>query len=249
MALQEELRSQGNFLFKHRGEIPILFIIAGLATHAIDIHMGWQYDLHVSHFVHVLFCIAVSFFGLYIRIITVGYTPANTSGRNTADQVADEVNTTGIYSMVRHPLYVGNLFMWLGPLLMVKNVWFNIAIVFMYWVYYERIMFAEEQFLRDKFKDTYLNWAKNVPSFIPSFKNRVPNKYPFSYKKILKQEKNGFTAIFIVIYLFDVVGTFVETGQFDPNSWLMKVTIASFVIYLILKYLKKFTNIFEEDKR
>ena len=32
----------------------------------------------------------------------------NTSGRNTHDQVADSLNTSGIYSIVRHPLYVGN---------------------------------------------------------------------------------------------------------------------------------------------
>lgn len=249
MALQEELESQGNFLFRHRGGIPVLFILVGLATHALDILLGWEYDLLISEDARLIFCIAVSFIGLWIRIVTVGHTPRNTSGRNTADQVADEVNTTGIYSMVRHPLYVGNLFMWMGPLLMVQNIWFNIAIIFMYWVYYERIMFAEEQFLRRKFGDTYLNWASKVPAFVPKFGQRTPNKYPFSIKKVLKQEKNGFTAIFIVIYLFDVLGTYVRHGKFDLNSWLLKVTVASFIIYLILKYLKKFTNIFEEEKR
>ncbi|MEI3590430.1 MAG: hypothetical protein V8Q44_05920 [Alistipes ihumii] len=60
-------------------------------------------------------CLLVSLFGLAIRIRTAGHTPDRTSGRNTAEgQVADEPNTTGIYSMMRNPLYVGDLFKWPG---------------------------------------------------------------------------------------------------------------------------------------
>lgn len=60
-------------------------------------------------------CIAVSLFGLLIRAVTIGFTPKGTSGRNTKEgQVAEVLNTKGIYSVVRHPLYLGNYFMWLG---------------------------------------------------------------------------------------------------------------------------------------
>ena len=53
--------------------------------------------------------LAVSLLGEAIRIITVGHAPRNTSGRNTTEgQVADVINTSGIYSIIRHPLYVGN---------------------------------------------------------------------------------------------------------------------------------------------
>jgi len=82
--------------------------------------------------------------GLFIRAYAVGHTPANTSGRNTKEQLADELNTTGIYSMVRHPLYLGNFFMWLGAAVLTKNGWFIVAFILLYWIYYERIMFAEE---------------------------------------------------------------------------------------------------------
>jgi len=101
----------------------------------------------------------ISLCGLAIRVYTVGHTPANTSGRNTAGQLAESLNTTGIYSLVRHPLYLGNFFMWLGVALLIANFWFVIAFVFAYWIYYERIMFAEEQFLRTKFGPTYVEWA------------------------------------------------------------------------------------------
>jgi len=57
--------------------------------------------------------IALSMFGFIIRAIAIGTTPKGTSGRNTKEgQVAESLNTKGIYSMVRHPLYLGNYFMW-----------------------------------------------------------------------------------------------------------------------------------------
>ena len=52
--------------------------------------------------------------GFLFRAWAIGTTPAGTSGRNTKEQVAEVLNSTGIYSIVRHPLYVGNYFMWIG---------------------------------------------------------------------------------------------------------------------------------------
>ncbi len=106
--------------------------------------------------------------------MTVGFTPKNTSGRNTsAGQIADELNATGIYSLVRHPLYLGNFFMWLGPVLFLRSFVVIVFFVLIYWLYYERIMFAEEQFLRRKFGETYDKWSEKVRSLIPSFKDML----------------------------------------------------------------------------
>ncbi len=58
----------------------------------------------------------ISFFGLALRVIVVGHAPYGTSGRNTREQVADTLNTTGMYSIVRHPLYLANYLIILGEL-------------------------------------------------------------------------------------------------------------------------------------
>lgn len=63
----------------------------------------------------VVRALLVSLVGLAVRVRTAGHTPYRTSDRRTAEgQVADEPNTTGIYSVMRNPLYVGDLFKWPG---------------------------------------------------------------------------------------------------------------------------------------
>ena len=250
MALQEELEVQGNFLFKYRSNLPLIILIAGLLVYVQTIlKLNDQIPEDCQRYYQYI-CMAVCFFGLAIRIYTVGHTPRNTSGRNTSEgQVAEVLNSTGIYSAVRHPLYVGNFFMWLGIAMLTLNVWFIVSFIFMYWVYYERIMFAEEQFLRKKFGTVYTDWAAGVPAFIPSFKNWKKPKERFSWKKILKNEKNGFFAIFFVCFLFEVVGEYVTNKTFQEKGWLMYPTIVSALIYLVLKILKRKTNVLKEEGR
>ena len=116
MALQEELKTQGDFLFRNRSYLPLIVLVIGLgvyiSTKYYEIDSATETGFTESY---ELICLGVCLLGLLIRIITVGHSPKNTSGRNTKEgQIADVLNTTGMYSVVRHPLYVGNFFMWLG---------------------------------------------------------------------------------------------------------------------------------------
>ena len=99
-----------------------------------------------------LFCLAVALVGLGVRAFTVGCVPERTSGRNTKEgHVANRLNVAGMYSIVRHPLYLGNFIIWIG-VAMYCAVWWLVAIVaLLFCVYYERIIFAEEEFLRYRF--------------------------------------------------------------------------------------------------
>lgn len=250
MALHEELKSQGDFLFKNRSYLPLLILVIGLAVYAqtATVEIEGPETLIAKYFEFI--CLGISLFGFFIRSITVGYTPKETSGRNTkAGQVADELNTTGIYSVVRHPLYVGNFFMWLGIAMLTENPWFTVAFIFLYALYYERIMYAEEYFLRNKFGQTYLDWAENVPAFFPSFKNYVRPKYSFSLRKVLKKEKNGLCAVFVLFWMFDLVEDLIadESFKFELNFWFYGAIIST-IFYFILKIMKK-RKMLEEANR
>ena len=251
MTLSEELVFEGSFLFKHRSNLPLIILVIGLIVYIqtiLNIEEGAPGYIVPRYYQYI--CLGVSFFGLLIRIYTVGHTPKNTSGRNTSEgQVAEVLNKTGIYSIVRHPLYIGNFFMWLGVSMLTMNVWFIISFILLYWLYYERIMFVEEKFLGKKFGAVYAEWAKNVPACIPSFKNfKKPNE-SFSWKKILKNEKNGLFAIFVVFFLFEVTGEYITYNTFFEKGWLLYPTLASALLYFILKFLKHKTNVLKEEGR
>jgi protein-S-isoprenylcysteine O-methyltransferase Ste14 len=87
-----------------------------------------------------------------------GYVPRGTSGRNTRWQVAETLNTTGMYSIVRNPLYLGNFIIVLGILLFVQVWWIVVIGIVGFWFFYERIVFTEEGFLRRKFGTVFLEW-------------------------------------------------------------------------------------------
>lgn len=245
MPLKEEFRVQGDFLFKYRSFLPVLIIIPGIIVFVRNLQ---NFDLSIS-FNWELICLAISLFGLLIRMMAIGYSADNTSGRNTSEgQIADHINTTGLYSIVRHPLYVGNYFMWLGIACLTRHFWFLLAFTFLYYLYYERIMYAEEEFLREKYGDRYANWASKVPAFIPKLGQWKKPHLSFSWVKIIRQEKAGILNLFLVILIFKLIEAYCRHGEVQQVSrfWLFAF-LASLVWYLLIKILQK-SGVFKIDR-
>lgn len=250
MALQEELEQQGIWLFRYRGILPVIILGVGML-------LFLQTELHPETFFlkktpyeiyYEMFCLVVSLLGLLIRIFVIGYVPKNTSGRTVKTQVADSLNTTGMYSLVRHPLYLGNYFMWLGPALLSGNFWFIISFTLLYWIYYERIMFSEEKFLRGKFGATYLTWAEKVPAFVPNFKNFVKPNLTFSWKKVVRKEINGLFLLVLIFFFFDYLGVLTK-NEVNYNPFLFYSSIVLTVAIIVIKIIKKKTDILKQENR
>ena len=197
-----------------------------------------------------LIFLGVSLFGQIIRILTIGFTPKNTSGRNTVNgQIADELNVTGIYSLLRHPLYLGNFFMWLGPVLFLRSGWCLVIFCLFYWLYYERIMFAEEQYLRRKFGEIYDKWSETVSPFIPLTFNYIAPKLPFSFRNVLKREYNSFVNIFVVFVLLDLFRNyFLSERIYFTEMWIW-LFAAAFVIWITVRTIHKRTGWLEVEGR
>jgi len=240
MTLEKKFEKSGNWLFRWRSFLPLVMIglfVLGLK----DFHRPFanpSLDL-----LWELVCLSVSLIGLAIRVFAGGYVPSGTSGRNTKKQTARVLNTTGIYSVVRHPLYLGNFFIWLGLSLFIKWWWFSFVIILTFWLYYEKIMYAEERFLEVKFGDQFLEWAQKTPAFIPSWKNYQPAILPFSIKAALGKEYSTYFAIIISFTVLEMVSDLFAEGrvEFDP-VWIGIFTI-SLVIYVTVRILKKYTTL------
>jgi protein-S-isoprenylcysteine O-methyltransferase Ste14 len=245
MALVHEFENSGNWLFKRRSWLPVFMIAAGIIMMYLGNRQVILFDMRDE-----LIFLGISLSGQLIRILTVGYTPRNTSGRNTVNgQLADELNVTGIYSIIRHPLYFGNFFMWLGPALFLRSVWFTVVFVLLYWLYYERIMFAEEQFLRRKFGDIYDKWSEKVHSILPYSFVYVPSKLSFSLRNVLKREYNSFVNIFVIFILLDLFRNYFLSGRIyftDMWIWLFG---SAFVIWIVVRTIHKHTKWLEVEGR
>jgi len=78
-----------------------------------------------------------------------------------------ELCTTGPYSLVRHPLYLGNIVVLVG-LLILANSWLLACIVVpIAAVYYAMVIIQEERWLRWRFADDWPEYCAQVPCIIP----------------------------------------------------------------------------------
>jgi protein-S-isoprenylcysteine O-methyltransferase Ste14 len=245
MALKDEFKKQGDFLFRHRSNLPLIIIVVGLAVYFYGKHTGdsclnsMNCEFLKNNWLFI--CFAIGALGVFIRAHVVGYSADNTSGRNTkVGQVASCVNSTGMYSMMRHPLYLGNFFMWLAVALLTENAWFVVSFILFYMLYYERIMYAEETFLIDKFKEGYTDWSKNTPAIIPSLGSYQKPDVKFDWVKVFKKEKNGILALFLLFWFFDLLGKYVETSEvsLEYNFWFIG-TMVSLLYYAVVKIIRK----------
>lgn len=245
MALVHEFERSGNWLFKRRSWLPAAFIVIGI----IVLYLTNRQAIIFNPTAELIF-LGVSLIGEAIRIYTVGYAPKNTSGRNTAaGQIADELNTTGIYSLVRHPLYIGNFFMWLGPVLFVRTSVFIVFFVLIYWLYYERIMFAEEQFLRNKFGEAYDKYSEKIRSVIPRFSGYVRPALPFSFRSVLKREYNSFVNIFIIFVLLDLFRNYFLSERIYLTPMWIYIGIPAGIIWITIRLIFKKTSLLDDDGR
>lgn len=247
MAFINSFEKEGNTLFKHRGQIPIVLFILAVPVVYYTRPEGLS---ELTRSLMTWLAVALSIGGFIIRAISIATTPKGTSGRNTKEgQVAESLNTTGIYSMVRHPLYLGNYFMWIGIVLFTFNFSFILIVSLMFWLYYERIMFAEERFLERKFGDAYMNWANQTPAFIPCLAKYKKNVVPFSFKSVLRREYSGVLATVMGFVFIDDLRRFFGGADFEWYTNAHYALLAAMVLALILRSLKHYTSLLKEEGR
>ena len=253
MRLVEQLEREGGFLFRWRSFVPLVILPAALPAlyDAAQFEAQWG---QIADHVWAYGCVALSFVGLAIRWLTVGFAAPGTSGRNTRAQRAETLNTTGMYAIVRNPLYLGNFVAILGLALSTKAWWFVLIVALAYWLYIERIVAAEERFLAEKFGAAYETWARQTPVLIPRVSRWRRSAEPFSLRTVLRREYNGVLAVAASYFILEAVTDLLIEGE-PLASWVVEdrpwvwLVVAAALVFLALRFLKKHSRILADRPR
>ncbi len=241
MALHEEMLQEGKWLFRRRSYLPMLLLVIvflGLARYEMPVDHIWDQAWEMV-------CLAVAFTGLAVRVITIGYIPKGTSGRSTTTIGAASLNTIGMYSIVRNPLYLGNALIWLGISMLLRQWWVTALFLLIFWLYYERIIYAEEDFLREKFGDEFLAWSARTPAFLPKLKNWAPPDRPFSVRRVLRRDYSAFFAIISAFTVMEILCDLRAMGKPEMDHLWLGLFGGGAVIYATFRTLKKKTRVLD----
>jgi len=238
MKLLEHFGRAGDAFFRLRSYLPLLlapaFVLSVRA--GAEAGQGWRVSTEAAGFL-------ISLAGFGIRVFTIGSAPAGTSGRGTRDPYAAQLNTSGAYSVVRHPLYLGNTLVAFG-LALFTTTWFLPAIVVLAsLLYHERICVREENFLEARFGEAFRDWAREVPALVPSFAHYRRPAGRFCWKKVIGRE---FHALFVIgagFLFLDALRHLFVTGHLAASLVWTAVCAATGILFVVLSAVKKWTRL------
>ncbi|HEX2439687.1 MAG TPA: isoprenylcysteine carboxylmethyltransferase family protein [Methylomirabilota bacterium] len=230
------MSATGDVLFRWRSWLPLLLLPIFLATFT-----GASYP-RGSHRLDLLWegsCLLVSVMGMAVRVFTAGTAPRGTSGRNTRAQKAALLSTTGAYSLVRHPLYLGNFLIALGMSLFSRTWFLPLIVSLAALLYYERIAAREEQFLDAQFGEAFRAWAARVPAVVPHLRGWQPPALPFSWARALDREFYAIAEIAVAFFVLDILEDWSVEHRFELDPVWTTVAIAGALFFAVMWSRKK----------
>ncbi|MBI5021822.1 MAG: isoprenylcysteine carboxylmethyltransferase family protein [Ignavibacteriales bacterium] len=180
-------------LFKYRSYTPIPFLLVLLLLAQPTI---------ISFVAGFCFVLVGEFFRLW------GVSFAGSETRTTGPVGASSLITSGPFSYVRNPLYLGNLLMYTGFGVMANLPALALAGFLYFFLQYTLIVSLEEEQLTKKFLDEYVRYFESVPRFIPVCKKYEGAKDPqpkIDWGKGLRSERRTLQATILVIILIVII--------------------------------------------
>jgi protein-S-isoprenylcysteine O-methyltransferase Ste14 len=244
--LDTELCRSGEWLFRWRSYPPLIILVLVLSISAVDPTPvgGWDWAPLWSG-------LGLGFggLGLGIRAWAIGYVPSGTSGRGTRAMRADTLNTRGMYSVVRHPLYLGNFLLWLGVATFAGKPSAILITCLCFWLYYERIMIAEERFLSARFGAEYARWAERTPAFFPRARSWVPSPHSFSLRFCLGRDYHAFYGFVVSTWIVGFVRSAAGYGLWMPDRAWWAYLASGTAVFGVLHVIRRRTDLLNPTDR
>ena len=142
----------GAVLFRNRGWLPVPFVLVPLLAPGHSTAAQW-----------VVGALVIAL-GEALRL--AGVAAAGTVTRRRSRDVQRLV-TYGVFAWTRNPLYMGNLLIWTGFVIVSGVFWFLPAAIALFAVEYSLIVRYEEGVLESIFGAEYLAYKRSTPRWIP----------------------------------------------------------------------------------
>jgi protein-S-isoprenylcysteine O-methyltransferase Ste14 len=178
----------GRFLFRHRGWVPVPFLIVPLLAHDRPTAAQWIGGI-------ILMIVGESF-----RLAGVAAAGHKTRRRS---RNVEELVTYGIFAWTRNPLYVGNFFLWIGIVVVSGVFWFLPVAVLLFAAEYSLIVRFEEGVLESIFGREYLEYRHCTPRWVPS-PPKKPAKGSMDWRGAVQSETSTFLAYLVLLTAFAV---------------------------------------------
>lgn len=235
--LHDAMVRQGERLFRLRSLVPLLIVPAAIPA-VRDFRYAW--GTHTGDIAWEAISFAVALAGFAVRCLVAGYVPSGTSGRSVRGFRAQSLNTDGMYSLCRNPLYLGNFLVALGVLLFLHAPYLLVLYALLFWLHYERIILAEEEFLLRQYGDVYRAWAQTTPAFLPRVSGwRRPGR-PFSWSRAARREASTLLGIAVAMTFLEAVTDRMLHGRVALETgwrWILGAGVGFYLLVWTLKRL------------
>ncbi len=242
--LRTKVQRTGWWLFRYRSFIP--FVLLPLLLFETCRNAERLASFERLGFAWGFICAGVALVGAVVRALVAGYAPVGTSGRSTKRLVAVTLNTTGLYSTTRNPLYFGNLVGTMGVVMAARSWELLILTFLLFLLYYGLIISAEEAFLKEKFGEDYTRWSAPTPWLFPRpWRWRSPET-SFSWKKMIRSEPHTVSCIVSMIFVIEHARrAFIARGFELNRAWaiIWAVTALLYVAFVIVKKKTRLLNV------
>ncbi len=145
----------GGWLFRHRTSIPLPIAIA-----ILFVRIG---EAPPSAFLLVA-GVVVTLLGETLRMW--GVHNIGVISRTRSDRLGPLI-ASGPFAILRNPLYVGNIALWVGFALAARLVWLAPLVLVLLGLEYHAIVRWEEQLLESRLGDAYRDYAARVNRWLP----------------------------------------------------------------------------------
>lgn len=133
--------------------------------------------------------VSVALCGQTLRAAVIGYQYIRRGGKD-GKAYADELVTGGLFAHARNPLYLGNLLLLLGLLIIFNSPGAYLIVLPLAVFFYVAIVAAEEAYLRERFGEAYEEYCRRVPRWIPDFRRlrETVAGLGFNWRRLVRKE-------------------------------------------------------------